>query len=398
MAKTVIVKRSLPLQGDDHIEKNNKSGSSNISTKRPLELIIVGASVRAVAFSALRAGFHPWCVDLFSDLDLARSCSSIQLTDSYPNGFLTVIKEAPDAPWIYTGGLENYPKLVGQMANYRHLLGNNAKELRKSRHPHCLSNMAKKVGLNPPVWTHQPSSGNWLIKPLRGSGGHGIHRWKSGDRIDPQKEILQEYLEGLSVSAVFCGFNQGSILLGVTRQLVGELFLNAREFHYCGSVGPIQLDGSQTRRLEDLGNHLAEEIGLRGLFGIDGILTNGAFRPLEVNPRYTASIEILEMAMNTSALAIHWGVFHGDTKPSKWGNSSGSCFAKGIYFAPEDINIPNSAMWLNDEVTGKAWAQKHPKWADLPRAGEFITVGRPILTLYSQGNDDISCLEKLKKQ
>jgi len=33
------------------------------------QVLIVGASARAAAFSALRAGLRPWCADLFADLD-----------------------------------------------------------------------------------------------------------------------------------------------------------------------------------------------------------------------------------------------------------------------------------------------------------------------------------------
>ena len=37
-----------------------------------MDLVIIGASARAAAFSAHRAGMRPWCVDLFGDADLAR--------------------------------------------------------------------------------------------------------------------------------------------------------------------------------------------------------------------------------------------------------------------------------------------------------------------------------------
>ena len=33
-------------------------------------LILIGASVRAAAFSARAAGYEPWCADLFGDVDL----------------------------------------------------------------------------------------------------------------------------------------------------------------------------------------------------------------------------------------------------------------------------------------------------------------------------------------
>ena len=60
-------------------------------------LLILGASVRAAAFSALRAGLRPWCVDLFADLDLRANCPALVIDASrYPNGLaaLAVVGES----------------------------------------------------------------------------------------------------------------------------------------------------------------------------------------------------------------------------------------------------------------------------------------------------------------
>ena len=52
-------------------------------------LLIFGASVRAAAFSALRAGLQPWCADLFADADLRARCPTIRVpAEVYPDGFL----------------------------------------------------------------------------------------------------------------------------------------------------------------------------------------------------------------------------------------------------------------------------------------------------------------------
>src|SRR6202158_3755437 len=76
-------------------------------------LILFGASTRAAAFSALRAGLRPWCADLFADADLA-ACFSVQLVSAndYPGRFLNISDEAPAGPWLYTGSLENHAGVV----------------------------------------------------------------------------------------------------------------------------------------------------------------------------------------------------------------------------------------------------------------------------------------------
>src|ERR1700733_2287062 len=92
-----------------------------------VNLLIFGASARAAAFSALRAGLQPWCADLFADLDLAY-CSRVTRVPGkeYPHAFLSLLQEAPPGPWMYAGGLENHPDLVEQMAQARPLWGNKA--------------------------------------------------------------------------------------------------------------------------------------------------------------------------------------------------------------------------------------------------------------------------------
>ena len=52
-------------------------------------LLIVGASGRAAATSAIRAGWRPFVIDLFADEDTSRLCSVLQCPlDGYPHGFI----------------------------------------------------------------------------------------------------------------------------------------------------------------------------------------------------------------------------------------------------------------------------------------------------------------------
>ena len=99
-------------------------------------LIIIGASARAAAASALRAGFQPWCVDLFADRDLqalapVRRCPA----GRYPLGLLELLDDAPDAPVLCCGALENYPHLVNAVAARRPLQGCSVAAMFKVRDP-----------------------------------------------------------------------------------------------------------------------------------------------------------------------------------------------------------------------------------------------------------------------
>ena len=185
--------------------------------------------------------------------------------------------------------------------------------------------------------------GRWLVKPIWGLGDP-IHFWTAADADDRPSPLvyLQEFIEGESQSAVFCGEGGGARLLGVSRQLVGEDFLHAAPFRYCGSVGPLQPDAAQRQTLERFGSILARKCGLRGLFGVDGIVRDGAFWPVEVNPRYTASVEVLEYALGLSAMAWHRAAFDPSAPlPGAAFGRRSTLLRQSRLFARRDVTFPN---------------------------------------------------------
>src|SRR5437764_13656443 len=109
-------------------------------------LVIVGASVRAAAQSAIRAGFAPLACDLFADVDLRRICSAVRV-NGYPQGLASAAAGYPPAPWLYTGGLENHPDLVDQIGRDRPLLGVGGDALRGVRDPFRVVAAMQKHGL-----------------------------------------------------------------------------------------------------------------------------------------------------------------------------------------------------------------------------------------------------------
>src|SRR5689334_16729172 len=118
-------------------------------------LLIVGASARAAAFSALRAGLRPVCADLFADADLRARCTAWRVgPKDYPRGFLDVPALDSPGPWLYAGGLENRPDLVEAMARRRQpLWGNPAAVLRRVRSPFEVRAVLRAAGLPcPEVW------------------------------------------------------------------------------------------------------------------------------------------------------------------------------------------------------------------------------------------------------
>ena len=205
----------------------------------------------------------------------------------------------------------------------------------------------------------------------------------------------QEFIEGESCAAIYLGDGRSARLLGVTKQLVGESWLHAAGFRYCGSIGPMVLGAAANQMLVDIGSALANGFGLRGLFGIDCILCDGVPYPVEVNPRYTASIEVLEHATGLSALALHRQVFDSTAPNRASPVASGAIAGKAILFARAPLRFPEDGTWRSWTTTFPG-VEIMPIFADIPQPGTLIDKGRPILTFFRRAATVDECVADLR--
>jgi predicted ATP-grasp superfamily ATP-dependent carboligase len=394
------------------------------------DVILIGASVRAAACSAVRAGLRPWCADLFADEDLQRLGTTRRIeARSYPRGFLKILQTAPDCPWSYTGALENRPAIVDRLARHRPLWGNRADVLRRVRSPQLLMSVFRQHRIRcPSVTTTPPTDGQrWLRKPLHSAAGLGISVWDlslvpklclgthgqetpflvndskqsfenlhsqtefGSERKHNEKWYFQSFIEGTSYSAVFVGESDSARLLGVTRQLVGEPWLDAGPFRYCGSIGPLTISATAQRMLEQIGDILASIFALRGLFGVDFILQGDVPYPVEVNPRYTASVEVIELATGQALLDMHRRAFSPTSNPVASNTKAmPGVVGKAILFARNGISFPAIGPWRS-ALDGAFDPWEVPACADIPAAGSIIEPGQPILSIFASGADEAEC-------
>ncbi len=362
-------------------------------------LTIVGVSARAAACSAVRAGFSVHAADLFADADLRHLCDTIQVRD-YPAGLADALTGPHSGGWMYTGALENYPALVDAWARVRPLRGNSGEVLRQVRNPQIVADALRCSSLPCPAVAFDAGSlhgdGSWLRKPLSSGGGLHIVHWDPHADFGPgsSNDYFQQFIEGLACSAVYVAARGEAVLLGITRQLIGVAWTGAPHFQYCGSIGPLAAQPDVARQFAEIGSALARQFNLVGLFGVDAVVNSQGVWPVEVNPRYTASVELLEWAYGIHAVEMHVSACESGNLPTPCVQASQCQCGKAILFASAAFVVTANLGSSIRQAASAAW----PAVADIPVPGTTIEAGLPIVTVLAEAADEQAVFDTLRAQ
>jgi uncharacterized protein len=303
------------------------------------------------------------------------------------------------------GGLENRPGLLRLLARRGVLLGSPPRSIAAVRDAATLFPFLEAAGI-----AHAPISfddvtprrgGRWLLKRRRSAGGGGVRVASPGERRHPG-EHFQQWIDGRAGSAAFVAMREGAVLIGLAEALGPEEVPGAPDFRYAGSlVGPPgALTGAEaSAAVGRAAALLAARFGLLGLNGFDFVTDRGVPRIIEVNPRWTASMELHEERLGRNLFDLHLTACEGRLTSSHGsGDEVGAgaaaprqeeahvarFLAKGILYATEPVTAPDPAR------LGALGAR------DLPRSGEAFLPGQPICTVMASGVDRDSCLRALR--
>lgn len=395
----------------------------------PDPLIIIGASARAAAQSAIRAGCAPWCIDLFADRDL-RAVADVRRcpADRWPGGVLDLLTDAPDAPVLLTGAMENHLDVVRDIARSRPLLGSSVEAIESARDPlaipRALDAIRQRRAVEPSdestafetvqakacatfvdfdAWRAakpQPAVADslLLLKPRRGAVGRGIRFWRPPEPFDA-KYYLQQYITGAPISAVCFAADDCTHVLGVSDLLIGDKAFGATGFQFVGAITPSLVTYEIRPAMAAAAEVVARHCGLRGLFGIDTVfgrpdgaayrkITRAVF-PVEINPRYTASVEVVERALNHSAFTAGSSPRPTDppAPPAPPAPQARGFHGKAFVYAKADSRVRADLR----DLAGPG------EIADLPDVGAAIVAGQPICTVLAAGVTQDECLAQLRE-
>jgi predicted ATP-grasp superfamily ATP-dependent carboligase len=347
------------------------------------EITIIGASARGAAQSARRAGFAPYASDLFADVDLCETCPVTRVAQ-YPSQLECILRASQSGGWFYTGALENFPDLLKRWSAIRPLLGNGGSVVSRVRDPLQVAHCLRRAGLRFAEVTlsdrQLPRDGSWIRKPLRSAGGMHVERLEAASPAAIMKPCyFQRYIDGTPCSAVYVAARGKAVLLGVTRQL-----LTHGSYRYRGSLGPMAISSRESDELTNIGNVIAVEFGLAGLFGVDAVMNEWGVWPVEVNPRYTASIEILERALGVPSIGYHVTACRSGALPKPFALTATRIAGKVICFAKRDLTVNLDLRAVLDDV------------ADVPAVGTSIREGLPVASILRSGCDEADVERKLQ--
>ncbi len=416
-----------------------------------MRLLLVSASSRFLAESCVRAGWSFTAIDFFADWDLQQLCgANTGEPGIFPqNDFhaiekfqeiLGIVSDQTFDGLIVGGGFENRSDLMESICQTINLMGTQPDQLSRLNEPGNFGLIAEIVehvgGRFPETKTRMSRSdqgADWLSKMIRGAGGHHVARVTDANRRPKPGIIYQRKIAGTNISCLFLGirasnniegndlgnqkFSPDSVsdflegeslpdgssgwevgdcrLIGATQQLVGEAGLFAAPFAYCGSIGPINLEPTVCGKVEEIGKAICGEFGIRGIFGIDFIVSGQSVWLIDINPRITASAEIFENlnqisvqetapGKTRSIVDLHFRACSGQTTTCSHAIEDRQ-FGKAILFCENDRGLVVSNAFF--ERLKSYYPSSRDCWVrDIPVSGTVIEPGGPILTLLTQGD------------
>ncbi len=313
-------------------------------------VLVVGFNTRPLAESLTKAGYEVVNVDFFGDLDLYPYVKDAiviikkmetdygLIKDDYRR-FLTdfsvqMIKKHKEIDFILIGsGLDDALEERKLISSTLKSLNANAVELnndlqvfQRARDIRSVYSLLSSKGFKVPLTLlfQEYLSKKiefpfpFVLKKKTSSGGLNVYKIEDTEGLklfidrekikgfDPTQWLIQEYIEGLSVSCTTISNGTECELITINRQLLGLKLLNApKEYMYCGNIVPANLLKDDNTLLLKISTLLNQELGLKGINGFDFVMKNHCPYLMEINPRIPGSISASESVLNLNLLDLH---------------------------------------------------------------------------------------------
>ncbi len=343
-------------------------------------VLVFAQSGRFIAEAATRAGYPVRVADCFADNDTRAVAESLihlppleQLSQGQLLKTLVSLSQSEPCLLIYGTGIERFYPILSQLPANIEVIGNSQATLALLREPQAFFSLLAALQLpHPPTSLTKAPSLTPLRKRLNSAGGTTVIA--DNAPLKPG-EFYQQKMEGETRSVCFITDGEALRILGWNRQLnqSGQFILQ--------QIWQCDQPPAHASQLIAILQKLVKASRLRGFNSLDYILSHDdAIYILEINPRISASVELLSEAS--------WLQWHID-----------ACRARlltGITQRSENKQV----RLLHVCFAEKAYeVVDHPKWPtachDLPNAGNLIRQGHPICTVIVAAESEQACIRQL---
>lgn len=318
--------------------------------------------------------------DGFNDWDLSHFLRGEKIGAETPAlrgaALLSEWEKLPDDPIIFCSPIESFPEILESAVEKRTVLNSPATAVRLCRDQRFLRTVHAEGILFPEISFEEGSTGpGWIIKGQNSCGGAGIRH--DDGKLSPG-EYRQKFIEGKSVGAIYFTSGGETQLCGVAEHInLG--------FKFAGCVFTAGAKDGANEAIGEFGKKLASATGLLGWWGADFVLADGSAYLLEVNPRFTAGMELMAKSFGTDIFDTQRRAFSGDLCHIKAKGSVG-------YLGRTVVYSRNTTVFREPEK----WFLKGLR--DLPFDGRTIAKDEPLVSIYSTGSSREDCMANMARR
>lgn len=343
-------------------------------------VLVAGFATRHVAQAAFRAGYSVCAVDHFCDQDLSwYTTDSLRFDDleDLPSAIGEMSNRYRFDMLVVTSGAEDIKTMIPLCGTPR---GHVIQFLDKLEMQHFFERLKVPV---PRLVSNDEFPA--MLKPRRGAGG-----WRNAV-VRNEKEnaawealypglpsIRQEMVEGIPASVCCVADGTRARAVAVNEQILRGT--GNSPFGFCGSVTPFA--HQQKDHMIAVAEQIAASSGCTGTIGIDFVAGDDAYA-IEINPRFQATVDTVEMATGCSLFQMHMDACRGILPRIK--PRAIKYAARSILFADGDMTVCTDLKHLSPIV------------ADIPWPDTFFEEDQAIISVYGSGSTRKGALELLDK-
>ncbi len=386
------------------------------------QILTFGFSCRALVQCAHSEGFEVTTFDRCGDADTRAFSKRFQLLSPDVPYFEQVMNQIDVEQYkyiLFSGGIESdlsqlHPTLQSNRPAFLNLPWSEMRSLRN------WELWAEKAGLlfpeTRPLQTDTEyetsvESSRYLIKDLKSAGGLSV-AWYDHAFPHTDARYVQQYIEGSVFGVTFLTAPSFGMAVGCA-----EAWPNRQHpwgpFVFHGCIGPTSLHREEWECMDFFAEVVNQSTNWSGIWGADFIRSDHGIYLLEINPRWTSSMELIASGLNVPLIQLHCKAKDSieneearidliaiSEKLRDRRRSNTKRIGKRIMYADTHRECRTDLLnaWRQEGWRSTPLEDDRVQYADIPYEPTMFEPGFPICSLFSSGDCNSSLISYLDEQ